>query len=77
MPMMPRPDETRRTLLIDWLTSIGLNAHDIPDNPGALTVTRDSLGALHLRWEKMPPANGGIFVPKIRARMETRPQRPN
>ena len=50
MPVMHRPDETRRTLLVDWLASIGLNANDIPDDPGALTVTRDSLGALHVHW---------------------------
>ena len=50
MPVMPRPDEARRTLLIDWLASIGLNGDDIPDDPGALTVTRDSLGALHVHW---------------------------
>ena len=50
MPVMSRPDETRRTLLIDWLTSIGLNADDIPNDTGALTVTRDSLGALHVHW---------------------------
>lgn len=50
MPVMPRPDEARRTLLIEWLASIGLNGDDIPDDPGALTVTRDSLGALHVHW---------------------------
>ena len=50
MPVMPRPDEARRTLVIDWLASIGLNGDDIPDDPGALTVTRDSLGALHVHW---------------------------
>lgn len=50
MPVMPRPDEARRTLLIDWLASIGLNANDIPGHPGALTITRDSLGALHVHW---------------------------
>ena len=33
MPVMPRPDEARRTLLIDWLASIGPNGDDIPDNP--------------------------------------------
>ena len=50
MPVMPRPDDARRTLLIDWLASTGLNAFDMPDDPGALTVTRDSLGALHVHW---------------------------
>ena len=50
MPVMHRPDETRRTLLVDWLASIGLNANDIPADYGALTVTRDSLGALHVHW---------------------------
>ena len=50
MRVMHRPDETRRTLLVDWLASIGLNANDIPADYGALTVTRDSLGALHVHW---------------------------
>lgn len=43
MPVTPRPDEARRTLLIDWLASIGLNADDIPDRPGSLTL--DAMGA--------------------------------
>ena len=39
MPVMPRPDETRRTLLIDWLASIGLNGDDIHNDTGALRRT--------------------------------------
>ena len=62
MYVMPSPDNARRTLLIDWLASIGLNAHDIPDNPGALTVTRDSLGALHLRWLEFVTDDDGQLV---------------
>ena len=50
MPVKPRPDENRIALLLDWLAGIELNADDIPDDPGALTVTRDSLGALHAHW---------------------------
>ena len=51
MPVMPRPDvPPRRALLLDWLAGIEIDAHDIPDDPGALTVTRDSLGALHVHW---------------------------
>ena len=62
MPVMPRPDEARRTLLIDWLASTGLNGDDIPDDPGALTVTRDSLGALHLRWLEFVTDDDGQLV---------------
>ena len=62
MPMMPRPDETRRTLLIDWLTSIGLNAHDIPNDPGALTVTRDNLLVLHVHWLEVVVDDDGNLV---------------
>ena len=62
MYVMPRPDNARRTLLIDWLASIGLNAHDIPDDPGALTVTRDSLGALHVHWLEFVTDDDGQLV---------------
>ena len=62
MPVMPRPDEARRTLLIEWLASIGLNADDIPDDPGALTVTRDSLGALHVHWLEFVYDDDGNLV---------------
>ena len=62
MPVMPRPDEARRTLLIEWLASIGLNGDDIPDDPGALTVTRDSLGALHVHWLEFVYDDDGNYV---------------
>jgi len=50
VPVMHRPDETRRTLLVAWPASIGLNANDIPADSGELTVTRHSLGALQGHW---------------------------
>lgn len=73
MPVKPRPDENRRALLLDWLAGIELNADDIPDDPGALTVTRDSLGGLHVHWlEIVYDDNGKCVIDKPNLTIVTR-----
>ena len=62
MPVMHRPDETRRTLLVDWLASIGLNGDDISNDFGALIVTRDSRGALQVHWLEIVYDDDGNLV---------------
>ena len=42
--------EARRAEVLDWCAYTGIPADLIPDRPGSLTVTRDSLGALHVHW---------------------------
>ena len=50
MPVMPRPDETRRRTLPSTGPASDLNADDIPDDPRSAHRHRDSLGALHAHW---------------------------
>ena len=73
MPVMPRPDETRRTLVVEWLASIGLDGDDIPDDPGALTVTRDNLLVLHVHWlEYVYDDDGNLVIDETAQSLVTR-----
>ena len=54
--------EARRAEVLDWCAYTGIPADLIPDRPGSLTVTRDSLGALHVHWLEFVKDDDGKIV---------------